>query len=250
MPVPRERWYLEPDAHDALVSVRPRSRRAVLRFARAVASGRGTYHGPASARLLVRLGSASPLTGWSKRRALRLAALERLGEVAVPADACEAIRLSGAVHRVVVAPIEQKGPVFALGVMADRVREGGGTLERVDVEEALSELRDALRSGNTIVVWAAPPPFAALVSATTPVLPWELGLNPSIGCAVRPGPRRPVIDPHLCDRCGACVARCPTNRLVVTADAITIKRGCSGCGICEAFCPRAAIVMTVPGEDR
>lgn len=54
----------------------------------------------------------------------------------------------------------------------------------------------------------------------------------------------PQIDLELCDRCGACVAYCPSGALEMGPDGPLIVRpeDCTYCTECEALCPRGAIM--------
>ncbi len=171
-----------------------------------------------------------------------------MGEVAVPSDALSALSAAASVTRVVPRRGRKETTVLALGPMGDWIRKMGGSIQGTTADRAMDELRTAIQSGNTIVIWAVGPPFAALVTATRPELPGELRMSTTARAPVRPGPRRPRIDPRGCDQCGDCVKACPTNRLVFTQERVAQRKGCSGCGICEIRCPRAAITMVVPGE--
>jgi Pyruvate/2-oxoacid:ferredoxin oxidoreductase delta subunit len=177
-----------------------------------------------------------------------VASTRMMGEVAVPSDASSALSAATTVATVVPARRQKDSAVLALGPMGDWIRRTGGTLKETTAEEAMDELRAAIKSGNTIMIWAVGPPFVALVTATRPELPSELRMSTTARAPVRPGPRRPKIDLRGCDLCGECVNTCPINRLVFTQERVAQKKGCSGCGICEIRCPRAAITMVVPGE--
>jgi ferredoxin len=56
----------------------------------------------------------------------------------------------------------------------------------------------------------------------------------------------PEIDLSLCDRCGICVARCPTGAVEMTAQGPVIARpaDCTYCATCEGLCPQGAITCT------
>lgn len=58
----------------------------------------------------------------------------------------------------------------------------------------------------------------------------------------------PVVNLQLCDRCGACVARCPTHAVEMGADGPFIVRpaDCTYCALCDTVCPQGAI--TCPYE--
>jgi len=53
----------------------------------------------------------------------------------------------------------------------------------------------------------------------------------------------PEINYALCNRCGACVALCPTGSVDMTPDGPLIARpaDCTYCARCEAICPQGAI---------
>jgi len=53
----------------------------------------------------------------------------------------------------------------------------------------------------------------------------------------------PEIDLALCDRCGHCVAVCPTHTLRLTdrGPVITDRELCTFCTVCEDICPQGAI---------
>lgn len=60
---------------------------------------------------------------------------------------------------------------------------------------------------------------------------------------------RPVMDQHLCVKCGICLGYCPVGSICGTADgAYRIDYSfCKGCGICAVECPRKAINMVPEG---
>ena len=246
MPAPL--WFLDRGSHAELLAVDPRRARLLARAARSMVSGegpRGAVRPGGLARLAAMSQGVAVMRRWAAARVRGIAAADVLGEVAVPADAAAAMALSGTVARV-GAPGGQ-GPAYALGGLVDRVRSAGGvSVEPVTPEAALAELRAALRSGHSVVVWAVGPPYVAAVTADAPVFPGDLELSAPPAAPVRPGPRRPSIDPALCDGCGECIRACPTNRLVMTERQVRLKPWCAGCGRCEPHCPRAAIRMVVP----
>lgn len=246
--LPTPLWFLDQDAHGELLAVDPRRSRLLARAARSMASGegpRGAVRPGGLARLAAMSQGVPVLRRWAATRVRDIAATDVLGEVAVPADAAAAMALAGPVARV-GAP-GRPGPAYALGALVDRVRAAGGVaVEPVTQETALAELRAALRSGLSVVVWAVGPPFVGAVTADAPVFPGGLELSAPPAAPVRPGPRRPAIDPTLCDGCGECIRACPTNRLVMTGGRVMVKPWCSGCGRCEPHCPRAAVRMVVP----
>ena len=53
----------------------------------------------------------------------------------------------------------------------------------------------------------------------------------------------PIIDLDRCDRCGACVAGCPENALVMTENGLVFAQPltCTYCTDCEGLCPLGAI---------
>ena len=56
----------------------------------------------------------------------------------------------------------------------------------------------------------------------------------------------PEISHVLCDRCGLCVERCPTQAVVMTSQGPSITRpaDCTYCAQCDAVCPRGAIACS------
>ncbi|MGD8244533.1 MAG: 4Fe-4S binding protein [Anaerolineae bacterium] len=58
----------------------------------------------------------------------------------------------------------------------------------------------------------------------------------------------PRVSLERCDRCGACVASCPTGAVEMGSygPRIARPRDCTYCAECEALCPRGAI--TCPYE--
>ncbi len=54
----------------------------------------------------------------------------------------------------------------------------------------------------------------------------------------------PVVDPSLCDLCGACVDACPFKARAVLDEKLHIDpHKCFGCGVCETTCPQKAIIL-------
>jgi ferredoxin len=53
----------------------------------------------------------------------------------------------------------------------------------------------------------------------------------------------PEIDPALCNRCGDCAAKCPTNSVEMGPQGPFFARAgdCSYCAVCETICPQGAI---------
>jgi len=53
----------------------------------------------------------------------------------------------------------------------------------------------------------------------------------------------PEIDQDLCNRCGLCVERCPTNAVEMTPSGPVIARpaDCTYCTECESVCPQGAV---------
>ncbi len=211
-------------------------------LAGALAGGR--WPSPAGPRLLARAEDAPGVRALARMLVQRRATTVALGEVATPPDAAEALMRTYAVARV---EWPQRGAVvLALGALAGLVREEGGRAEHVAPASALALLRGALKGGSTVVVVSVGPPYVAAVTAHAPVLPMGLCMHRALWMPVRPGPRRPGIDPRLCNVCGECVKACPTNRLVVKGGHVAVKPMCSGCGRCAGLCPQAAIEMVVP----
>ncbi len=56
----------------------------------------------------------------------------------------------------------------------------------------------------------------------------------------------PEIDLERCDRCGACVERCPTAAVEMRPEGPAIVRpdDCTYCALCDAVCPQEAITCT------
>jgi len=56
----------------------------------------------------------------------------------------------------------------------------------------------------------------------------------------------PEINLDRCDRCGACVAYCPTKAVRMGPDGpfIAHTEDCTYCTDCEAICPQSAITCT------
>jgi MinD superfamily P-loop ATPase len=56
----------------------------------------------------------------------------------------------------------------------------------------------------------------------------------------------PEINLALCNRCGACVAECPTGAVEMGPEGPFIARpvDCTYCTRCEAICPQRAITCT------
>lgn len=214
----------------------------MTRLASALASGRWPS-GP-SARVLATMEGTPGLRRLARPLVQRAAAGSMFGEVATPFDAARALELAPFVHRLRLSGRE--GPVLALGRLGTLVGEAGGNPEPVGPDEALPDLREALRRGSTVLVWSVGPPYVAMVTATTVALPMALGMYRALGAPVRPGPRRPHIDRHLCDLCGECVRACPINRLLHKGSTVVLKPFCAGCGRCEGACPQAAVSMVVP----
>lgn len=51
------------------------------------------------------------------------------------------------------------------------------------------------------------------------------------------------VDNNVCDRCGTCVAVCPTGALRLVDEIEVAADTCSGCGVCVKICPFAALVQ-------
>jgi 4Fe-4S ferredoxin len=53
----------------------------------------------------------------------------------------------------------------------------------------------------------------------------------------------PEINVLLCNRCGVCVERCPTDAVEMGPDGPFIARpaDCTYCALCDALCPQGAI---------
>lgn len=56
----------------------------------------------------------------------------------------------------------------------------------------------------------------------------------------------PEIDLDLCDRCGECVTKCPTNSVEMGPQGPFFARAddCTYCAVCETICPQEAITCT------
>jgi ferredoxin len=56
----------------------------------------------------------------------------------------------------------------------------------------------------------------------------------------------PAIDLQLCDRCGACVERCPAGAVTMGPAGPVVARpaDCTYCALCDAICPQGAITCT------
>jgi ferredoxin len=54
-----------------------------------------------------------------------------------------------------------------------------------------------------------------------------------------------------CDRCGTCIAVCPTNALMLLTETLVVNAGkCTGCGICVAVCPFGALTIKRPATGQ
>lgn len=60
---------------------------------------------------------------------------------------------------------------------------------------------------------------------------------------------RPVMNKKKCVECGMCLAYCPVNAIVGTADGryLITYDYCKGCGICAHECKKDAIDMILEG---
>ena len=56
----------------------------------------------------------------------------------------------------------------------------------------------------------------------------------------------PEINLQRCDRCGTCVAQCPTSAVEMGPEGPFIARpgDCTYCARCDAICPQGAITCT------
>ena len=56
----------------------------------------------------------------------------------------------------------------------------------------------------------------------------------------------PEINLALCDRCGTCIAQCPTGAVEMGEQGPAILRpaDCTYCALCDALCPQGAITCS------
>ena len=56
----------------------------------------------------------------------------------------------------------------------------------------------------------------------------------------------PEINLDLCNRCGDCVTKCPTNSVEMGPQGpfFARSRDCTYCAVCETVCPQGAITCT------
>jgi ferredoxin len=235
-------WYIRPGDHEDILAMDPGRRALLVRIATALAAGRWPS-GP-TARVLAAMERVPGVRRLAVPLVHRTAATSAFGEVATATDAARALELAGSVHAIPMA--ERTGPVLALGRLGAVGGEAGGRPEPLQPDEALTQLREGLRRGSTVLVWSVGPPYVAMVTAHTVALPMSLGMYRALGAPVRPGPRRPHIERSLCDLCGECVRACPINRLLHKGSEVVLKPFCAGCGRCEGACPQAAISMVLP----
>jgi ferredoxin len=52
-----------------------------------------------------------------------------------------------------------------------------------------------------------------------------------------------VVDEAACDRCGTCIAVCPSDALVLTEKLSVDFSLCTRCGRCVALCPVGALAL-------
>ncbi len=79
-------------------------------------------------------------------------------------------------------------------------------------------------------------PFLALVRAGTQTLTQSFPDLPTEATGL------PTVTAASCRGCGACVAGCPTQAIVVAGDEVTLDRGrCLGCGQCVRCCPTGTL---------